>query len=171
MNETWKVIGRGVRTGIVAGVAGTVAMTLSEKIEQALTGRPSSYIPAHTVERLLGLPAKPDDQRTWMNWAAHWGLGVVPAALRGIMAEGGMRGPLSSTMFFVTRMATDETAENVAGTGKPPWSWSAPLATVDVLHKAVYAYVTGAVADALAATPPPLARRTGGHGYATGTAS
>jgi hypothetical protein len=164
VNDTWKVMGRGVCTGVLAGVAGTVAMTLSEKLEQAITGRPSSYIPAHTVERFLGLPTKPDEQRKWMNWAAHWGLGSIPAALRGIMAEGGMRGPLASAMFFVTRMTTDETAENVAGVGKPPWSWRAALASVDVLHKAVYAFVTGAVADALAATPPPLAHRSGGHG-------
>ena len=29
-----------------------------------------------------------------MSWLAHWSLGIAPAALRGIMAEGGMRGPL-----------------------------------------------------------------------------
>jgi hypothetical protein len=164
MNDVWKIMGRGIRTGIIAGVAGTTVMTLSEKLEQVLSGRPDSYIPAHTVERFLGLPTKPDSERTWMNWAAHWGLGVLPAALRGIMAESGMRGPLASTMFWITRTTTDELGENLAGVGKPPWSWRAALASVDVLHKAVYAFATGAVADALASTPPPLAQRTGGHG-------
>ncbi len=155
---------RGARTGMIAGLAGTAVMTASEKLEQALTGRPNSYIPAHALERVLGLPTKPDQERRWMSWVAHWGLGVVPAALRGIMAEGGMRGPLASFMFFITRMTTDETMENVTGVGKPPWSWRTMLATVDVLHKAVYAFATGAVADALATTPPPLAQRSGGHG-------
>lgn len=69
-----------MRTGIVAGLTGTVAMTLSEKLEQAVTGRPNSFIPAHTVERLLGLPTKPDDERRRPGWAAHWGLGTIPAA-------------------------------------------------------------------------------------------
>lgn len=50
------------------------------------------------------------------------------------------------------------------GVGKPPWSWPPKLAAVDVLHKAVYGFATGAVSDALATTPPPLARRSGGHG-------
>jgi hypothetical protein len=71
----------------------------SEKIEQAITGRPNSYIPAHTLERFLLLPAKPDEERRCMSWLAHWSLGIIPAALRGIMAEGGMRGPLASGMF------------------------------------------------------------------------
>jgi hypothetical protein len=54
--------------------------------------------------------------------------------------------------------------ENLAGVGEPPWSWNTALASVDVLHKAVYAFATGALADALASAPPPLAQRTGGHG-------
>ncbi len=149
---------------MVAGLVGTVAMTVSEKIEQRLTGRPNSFIPAHALERILGRKTKPDDERQWMGWVAHWGLGILPAALRGVMAEGGMRGPLASTMFFVTRLTTDETMENVTGVGKPPWSWGTKLGAVDLGHKAVYAFVTGAVADRLAKTPPPLARRSGGHG-------
>ncbi len=56
--------------------------------------------------------------------------------------------------------------ENVSGVGKPPWSWSTSLTTIDVLHKGVYAAVTGVVADLLAATPPPNAERAGGHSWA-----
>ena len=164
MEHTWTVMGRGAGKGMLAGIAGTAAMLVSEKVEERITGRPDSYIPAHTLERFLGLPTKPDRERTWMNQAAHWALGIVPAALRGIMAEGGMRGPLASTMFFATRLTTDETLENVAGTGKPPWSWPAKVLAPGMLHKAVYAFTTGVVADALATTPPPLARREGGHG-------
>ena len=164
MEQTWAVIARGTWKGMVAGVAGTAAMQISEKLEQRLTGRPNSYIPAHTLERFLGLATKPDKDRVAMNQAAHWALGVVPAALRGIMSEGGMRGPLASLMFFATRFTTDETMENVAGTGKPPWAWPTREVAPGMLHKAVYAFTTGAVADALATTPPPLAKRGGGHG-------
>lgn len=163
-NNPWKIIGRGIRTGVLAGVAGTAVMTLSEKLEQAVTGRPNSFIPAHALERTLGLKTEPDQERQWMAWIAHWGLGTLPAALRGVMAEGGMRGPLASAMFLATRMTTDETMENVTGVGKPPWSWGPKLAAIDVLHKGVYAFATGLVADKLASTPPPLAQRTGGHG-------
>lgn len=163
MEQTWQVMIRGTKNGVIAGAIGTAAMTISEKIEQAITGRPNSFIPAHTLERFLGLPTKPDNERRMLSWIAHWGLGTLPAALRGIMAEAGMRGPLASALFFVTRMTTDETMENVAGVGKPPWSWGRQLATIDVLHKAVYAFATGAVADRLATTPPSRAKPAGGH--------
>jgi hypothetical protein len=31
--------------GALAGLAGTAAMTLAEKVEQQVTGRPDSYVP------------------------------------------------------------------------------------------------------------------------------
>ena len=58
--------------GVLAGVAGVAAMTLAEKLEQAITGRPNSYVPAHTLERLLRLPARPDEERLWLNWTMLW---------------------------------------------------------------------------------------------------
>src|SRR3712207_7439169 len=63
-------IGAGVR-GLVAGLVGVAAMTAAEKLEQALTHRPSSFVPGHTLERLLQLPSKPDEERLWMRSEEH----------------------------------------------------------------------------------------------------
>jgi hypothetical protein len=41
------MIKRALWQGIVAGTAGGVVMTLGEKIEQSITTRPSSHVPAH----------------------------------------------------------------------------------------------------------------------------
>ena len=163
MNETWKIMAKGTVNGLIAGVAGTLAMTVSEVLEERITGRPPSYIPAHVMERFLGLPTKPDKERKALNWAAHIGMGIAPAAWRGIMAEGGLRGPMSNLLYTAGRITFDETFENVSGVGKPPWEWPMGLATIDVMHKAVYAFTTGMVADRLATTPPPRAVREGGH--------
>lgn len=38
------VFGQGLLHGVAAGAAGAVAMTLSEKVEQQVTGRPNSYV-------------------------------------------------------------------------------------------------------------------------------
>ncbi len=55
-------------------------MTSAEKVEQLLTGRPSSFVPAPTLERLLRLPRRPDQERLWLNWAMHWGQGILLGA-------------------------------------------------------------------------------------------
>ena len=67
--------------GLVAGLVGVAAMTLAEKLEQLLTNRPNSFVPAHTLERLLNVPHKPDEQRLWMNWSMLWGQGVLLGAV------------------------------------------------------------------------------------------
>src|SRR3712207_3590458 len=139
--------------GIVAGLMGVAAMTGAEKIEQLVTQRPNSYVPAHTLERLLGLPHKPDAERLWLNWAMHWGQGVLLGAVRGLMAERGVRGPIGSFLFMNLRLLNDQTLENATGVGKPPWTWPINEQVIDLLHKGVYAFVTGAVADQLIEGP------------------
>ncbi len=152
--DVWGRIGSGVAKGALAGLAGVAVMTAGEKLEQRLTGRPNSFMPAHTLERLLRMPQKPDSDRTVLNVVMHVGQAVLLGAWRGVMAEGGLRGWRASTAFAVIRLSTDQTLENATGQGAPPWTWPRRELVVDVAHKAVYAFATGFVADRLAASTP-----------------
>jgi hypothetical protein len=151
-------VGRRVRAGtwkgMVAGAGGVAVMTLGEKLEQRLTGRPDSYMPAHTLERLLGMPQRPDSERRALNLGMHFGQAILLGAWRGLMAEGGLRGARASAMFAVIRLANDQTLENITGQGAPPWTWPRDELVIDVVHKTVYAFTTGLIADALADDPP-----------------
>jgi hypothetical protein len=140
--------------GLVAGAAGVAAMTLAEKIEQHFTHRPDSYVPAHTLARLLGLPPRPDAQRLGLNWTMHWGTGILVGAARGIMAAKGGRGAVSSFLFMNLRLLNDQVLENATGAGSPPWTWPRDEQVIDLVHKGIYAFVTGAVADRLVSGPP-----------------
>ena len=142
--------------GMVAGLVGVAAMTAGEKLEQVVTRRPNSYVPAHTLERLLGLPRKPDSERLWLNWAMHWGQGIALGAVRGWMAERGLRGPVGSFLFTNLRLLNDQTLENATRVGAPPWTWPVDEQAIDLLHKGIYAFVTGAVADRLVPGPPGI---------------
>lgn len=143
---TWK--------GMLAGAGGVAMMTLAEKLEQRVTRRPDSYMPAHTLERLLGLEQRPDAERRALNLAMHFGQAIVLGAWRGVMAEGGLRGARGSAMFTVIRLANDQTLENVTGQGAPPWTWPRDELVIDLLHKSIYGFATGVIADALATDPP-----------------
>jgi hypothetical protein len=145
-----------VAAGMVAGLVGVAAMTAVEKVEQVFTHRPNSYVPAHTLERLLRLPDKPDADRRGLNWAMHWGQGIVLGAARGLMAERGLRGPVGSFLFLNLRLLNDQTLENATGVGAPPWTWPVDEQVIDLLHKGIYAYATGIVADRLVAGPPGI---------------
>ncbi len=133
--------------GMAAGIAGVAAMTAAEKIEQQLTHRPNSYIPGRTLLALAGRRPPESSTPTIANHAMHWGTGAVLGALRGVWSAIGLRGPRASLAHTVVRLSTDQTLENGTGVGAPPRTWPRQEEAVDLLHKAIYSFVTGAVAD------------------------
>ncbi len=145
--------------GAGAGALGVAVMTAGEKVEQSFTHRPNSYVPGRALMTLLG--RRPDDavRPPLWNHAMHWGTGIVLGALRGVWAATGLRGPRAHLTHTVVRLATDQTVENATGVGAPPHTWPRREQAVDVLHKAVYSFATGLLAERL--VPPHLESRRG----------
>lgn len=146
-------------SGAGAGLAGVAAMTLAEKIEQAVTGRASSFVPGRTLRALLGGSPEDSERSPVWNHAMHWGTGALVGTLHGVWAAVGMRGPRAHAAHLAVRLATDQTLENALGVGAPPHSWPWSEQVVDVWHKAVYSLVTGLVVERLVA--PGLESRRG----------
>jgi hypothetical protein len=145
--------------GVAAGLVGVAVMTGAEKLEQSVTARPNSYVPARTLLSLLGRSPADSDQPLGWNHAMHYGTGAALGALRGVWAAVGLRGPQAHVAATVVRLAVDQTLENATGVGAPPATWPRDEQLVDVAHKAVYAVVTGLVAERL--IPPTLQSRRG----------
>lgn len=139
----WQAAGRGV----ICGVVGVAVMTTGEKLEQAITHRPNSYVPARALLTILGRRPTDEQQPLMWNHAMHWGTGAVLGALRGIWSVTGIRGPAAHAWHTVVRLAFDQTLENATGAGAPPMSWPRQEQVVDVVHKAVYCLTTGLIAD------------------------
>jgi hypothetical protein len=146
-------LGAGALAGAAAGVAGAAAMAGSARLEQLVTRRPDSYVPGHTLARLLRRP-RPDRDRDRRNLAMHYASGATGGAVRGIMAAANLRGPWASLMHANLRLSFDQTLENLTGAGAPPWTWPRDELAIDMAHKTVYALVTGALSDALVRPAP-----------------
>ena len=130
-------------------------MTVGEKAEQAVTSRPDSYVPARTLTALTTSRRLPGTSRPPVrNHLMHWCTGAAVGALRGLWAASGLRGWRASAWHTSVRLATDQTLENATGVGSPPWTWSRRDQVVDLGGKAVYSFVTGAVADLLVPLVP-----------------
>lgn len=133
--------------GAICGLAGVAVMTVGEKLEQGVTGRTNSYVPARTLLTLMGRASGQSDKPVLWNHAMHWGTGALLGILRGMWSVIGIRGALADTKHTGVRLAFDQTLENAIGMGAPPSTWSREEQIVDVLHKAVYSIATGTVAD------------------------
>ena len=149
--------------GAVAGLAGVAAMTAGEKLEQRVTGRPDSYVPARTLSTLIGRPRTDFERPVMLNHAMHWGTGAAVGALRGLWAVTGIRGTRASLTHTMVRLAVDQTLENTTGRGAPPTTWPVNEQALDVAHKAVYSFVTGVVCDAW--IDPVQTSRHGRHSH------
>ena len=155
------MLGRAALRGALAGLAGTAAMTLAEKVEQQVTGRPDSYVPGRTLIALTTGRRLPESARPpVVNHVMHWGTGATVGALRGVWSASGLRGWRASAWHTSVRLATDQTLENATGVGDPPWTWSRRDRVVDVAGKALYSFVTGAVSDLLVPMAPDRRRST-----------
>ena len=145
--------------GALAGLAGAAVMTAGEKLEQRLTRRPNSYVPGRTLANLLGL-SRPNEDRFARNMTMHYAAGAMLGTVRGVMAAANLRGPLASLMHAPVRLSTDQVLENLTGVGAPPWTWPRDELLIDVVHKGVYSFATGAIADAtISALPTSSADR------------
>jgi len=123
--------------GMVAGAIGTIAMTVSERLEMAVSGREASQVPGQVGAHLL--PGQDPDSSAdvaRLNAPVHWAHGISMGALRGALDMAGVRGPEASIAHFLLLWGGDAALYD-------------ELAS-DVLHKGLYAMTTGAVYDALA---------------------
>jgi len=141
-------IPKGALAGAASGLLGAAVMTAAEKVEQLATKRPNSYVPGRTLSHVLGLD-RPDRDSWPRNMAMHYGTGAMAGALRGVMSASNLRGPAASWMHTWVRLSIDQTLENATGVGAPPPTWPRDEVAIDVFHKAVYSFATGAIADAL----------------------
>lgn len=139
-----------VGRGMAAGAVGTAAMTVSERLEMAVSGREGSQVPGEVGASLL--PGKHRDSASdvaQLNDVAHWAHGITMGALRGALDVAGLTGPQASLAHFALLWGGDAALYRVLGIADVPWRWTPAELATDMLHKGVYAAVAGAVYDAL----------------------
>lgn len=161
-----------VGRGILAGLAGTVVMTVFQKlVEMPLTGRDDSYAPADFAERMLPIRPGSDRSRNRLNYGTHLALGTLWGAAYGVAAHNGLRGQQGVGAVFAA-VYTGDVAINTALGLYEPMKWSGQDWAIDILDKLVQAEATGAIFDYLLAPPgadrpaapvldPPEARQPG----------
>jgi hypothetical protein len=70
-------------------------------------------------------------------------------AIRGVLDVAGLEGPAASATHFALVWGGDAALYRSLGIADVPWRWGADELAADLLHKGVYAAVTGAVYEAL----------------------
>jgi hypothetical protein len=133
--------------GLLAGVAGTAAMTASSTLEAKLRDRGSSSAPADAASKVLGVePTDPERFSTIVHWSYGTGWGLA----RGVLALAGLRGPKAAAAHFATVWGWSLIMLPALDVAPPVWEQPPQEVAIDALHHAVYAGATSAAFAALA---------------------
>ena len=130
--------------GLLAGFAGTAAMTVSSTLEAKLRGRAPSSAPARATAKVLGISEFDSDlAKARFNDLSHWGYGTGWGVLRGLLAATGMSPRRATLVHGAAIYGAAQVTLPALEIAPPSIYWGASEVTIDAFHHAVYAAVAG----------------------------
>ena len=137
--------------GLVAGFAGTAAMTVSSTLEARLRRRRASTAPARATAKVLGIREFDSElaQARW-NDLSHWGYGTGWGVLRGLLGASGLSGRQATLAHGAAIYGAAQLTLPALDIAPPSIFWGAKEIAIDAVHHAVYAAATGAAYAAIA---------------------
>ncbi len=139
----------GLGIGLVAGVVGTAAITVSQLIAMRIQGRTPSRSPAKAVEKVFAIRAVDDPAEARLAQWVHWGYGTSWGSVRGLMTVFGLRGPWADTLHWGAVQGTALVMLPGLKVAPPVRQWGAGEVVLEGVHHAVYVTAVGLTSDAL----------------------
>jgi hypothetical protein len=130
--------------GLVAGFAGTAAMTVSSSLEARLRHRAASSAPARATAKVLGIKEFEDDiAAARFNDLSHWGYGTGWGVVRGVLAAAGLSPAAATAAHGAAVWGSAQVTLPALDVASPVVFWPKREIAIDLLHHAVYALATG----------------------------
>jgi hypothetical protein len=130
--------------GLVAGVIGTAAMTVSSTVEAKLRGRQASSAPARATAKMLGIKEFEDSiAAARFNDLSHWGYGTGWGVVRGLLAATGMSPRAATAAHGAAIYGAAQITLPALEIAPPVVFWAKEEIAFDAFHHAVYAAGTG----------------------------
>ena len=144
MRQLVNTIASSVGKGLVAGLAGTAAMTVSSSLEARIRHRAASSAPARATAKVLGIKEFEDDiAAARFNDLSHWGYGTSWGVVRGLLAATGMHPRTATAAHGAAVWGSAQVALPAFEVAPPFVFWGRKEVAIDLWHHAVYAAATG----------------------------
>lgn len=148
-NNALGELGSAIGKGLLAGLAGTAAITLSQMIEMKITKRQPSEAPVKVASQVADIQPTTEEQKEKVSQEIHWGYGTAWGVSRGLISLTGLKGLPATLVHFGVVWGT-ALVMLPAFKAAPPVTEEEPKSVaIDALHHAVYAVATGLAFDAL----------------------
>ena len=135
--------------GLLAGLAGTAAITLSQMIEMKITKREPSEAPVKVASQVTGAAPANDSQKEKLSNEIHYAYGTSWGVVRGLLGLAGLKGLPATLVHFGAIWATELIMLPKYDAAPPVDEQEPKSVAIDALHHAVYAVAAGLAYDAL----------------------
>ncbi len=142
-------LGSAIGRGLIAGLAGTAAITLSQWIEMKLNQKEPNFAPADAACKALGIEASQSDQRAKLSKEVHWTYGTIWGVPLGLLSLAGISNLPAAALHFGAIFYTALTIQPDFEVRPPVEEWSKKDIAIDALHHAVYIIAASLVFDAI----------------------
>ncbi len=140
-----KTIAEDVGKGLVAGLAGTLAITVSQTIEMKITGRKPSTVPADAAGKALGVQATGDAEKQRFATIVHFGYGTLWGVPRGLLGAAAVSGAPATLLHFLEVWGAGLVMLPSLGLSPPVTEWENGQVAVEGVHHLVYAIAANTV--------------------------
>jgi len=147
---TAEKVANSIGKGLVAGFAGTAAMTVSSTLEQHIRGRAASTAPADATAKVLGISefSTPAAKNRFSN-LVHWGYGTGWGVVRGLLASAGLCPAAATFAHGAAVWGNEQVMLPVLDVAPPVYMWAREEVAIDAFHHLVYVTATGVAYDLL----------------------
>jgi hypothetical protein len=136
--------------GLVAGFAGTAAMTVSSTLEAKLRGRAPSSAPARATAKVLGIASFEDAvAQARFNDLSHWGYGTSWGVVRGLLDAAGVPPRKATAAHGAAVWGSAQVTLPALDIAPPAIFWGKEEVAIDAFHHTVYAVATGVAYELL----------------------
>lgn len=142
-------LGTAIGVGLISGLAGTIAMTICQRIDMEITGRKGSDTPATAVREVLDIKPVTESKTKELSSRVHWVYGTSLGLVRGLLSLFGIKGTPASTAHFALVWATELVMLPSLRVAPPITHESPKTIAKDAMYHGIYALGTGLVFDAI----------------------
>lgn len=135
--------------GVIAGLAGTAAITIAQMIEMKISGRKPSDTPAKAVNKVLNVEATDEQHKEEFVNEVHWTYGTLWGLARSVLDLAGVKGLPATATHYGAVWGTEMVMLPSINVAEPVTKWSGKAITKDGLNHLVYAVAAGLVYDAI----------------------
>lgn len=147
--SAFAALGTAIGVGLLAGLAGTAAITISQMIEMKITKRQPSKAPVEAASKVLDVDAVSEEKEQKVSQEIHWAYGTTWGVARGLLGLTGLKGWTATLAHFASIWGASLVMLPGLKVAPPVTEEDPKTIGIDVLHHAVYAIAAGLVYDAV----------------------